>query len=32
MSQAFLVWLQASRKRADRVAKQYKHNVPAGVV
>lgn len=32
MSPVFLVWLQSSRKRNDRVAKQFKHNPPAGVV
>jgi hypothetical protein len=29
---AFLTWLAARRRRDARIAKQYKHNVPAGVV
>jgi hypothetical protein len=29
---AFLTWLAAVKRRDERVAKQYKHNVPSGVV
>jgi hypothetical protein len=32
MKPAFLTWLAAAKRRDERVAKQYKHNVPSGVV
>ena len=32
MSAAFLVYLSASRKAAERIRKQYTSNLPAGIV
>jgi len=32
MSRAFLVWLEASRRKDARVVKQYKYNIPAGII
>lgn len=32
MKPAFLTWLAAERKRSARIARQYQHNVPHGIV
>jgi len=32
MKPAFLTWLSVIKRRDARIAKQYKHNLPAGVV
>jgi len=32
MKPAFLTWLAAARRRDARIARQYEHSVPSGVV
>lgn len=32
MKHAFLTWFMSAKRRSARLAKQYKHNVPHGIV